>query len=266
MQAMTERDAQISHHETECARHQAENAAAAAEVSAHKSHAEALQQSLREHELRVSELQTQLTVAQRKLADLANHSQQTETELVTTLRCQVTDLEQQKEDLVSKLQTVVRETEVSVLNRLSQTFSEQREADRSALRVLEDSTAEQTQRYHTLNEEVNLRRRQNVELEAELHQMQNLLELQQRRANMQENQSHALQAQVEELQAQLLTWTATDNSNKIHPPSSSGADAVAPYVLQGHFQETVTSLQIQMEAVKNINTLVVENIRGEFFG
>lgn len=268
-EALAARDAQVSHHETERSRHQAETAAAAAEVAAHKSHVDALQQSVIEHEARVNELQGQLAEAQRKLAELTDLSQQTETEQVTSLRCLVTDLEQQKDDLVTKLQTVVRETEVSVQSRLSHAFTEQREADRTALRALEDSSVEQTQRYQTLSEEVNQRRRQNVELEAELHQMQNLLDLQQSRANTQETHNREMQAQVETLQAQLLAYSDAETDRTSRVPPSTGGDAVGQdvavpsYVLQGQFQETVTSLQIQMEAVKNINTLVVENIRGK---
>ena len=40
-------------------------------------------------------------------------------------------------------------------------------------------------------------------------------------------------------------------------------DSSTLYVPQRQFQETVTSLRLQMEAVKNLNELAVENLRGE---
>lgn len=259
-EAASSKDAQISHYESERSRHVAESEAAAAEVLAHKSHVDALRQSLIEHEAKVVELQGLLAAARHQLAERQHDGSASEE--TVTLQCRVTELEDEKEALITRIQTVAQTTEVAVQDRLR--------AYEETIKTLEQKSAEQVQEIGALTERVAAEKRLEVELEAELFQTQKLAELQQRRVATQEAQCRELQAEQADLHEQIsglrrkLAAAVERSSISVSARTSQeGSLLPAPYVLQGHFQETVTSLQIQMEAVKNINTLVVENIRGE---
>lgn len=258
-EAASSKDAQISHHESERSRHLAESEAAAAEVEAHKNHVEALRQSLIEHEAKVVELQGLLAAARHQLTEA--QSSGGDSEAVAALQRRVKELEDEKDSLLSQLQSLVESSGATMQDRLN--------AYEETIKRLEQKTSEQVQEIGTLSERLAVEKRHKVELEAELFQRQKLAELQEQRATTQEAHCRELQEEREDLHEQIdglrkKLAAAAERSNVSVRTSQEGSILPPPYVLVGQFQETVTSLQIQMEAVKNINTLVVENIRGEF--
>lgn len=274
----------LLHHTVERVAHQEESAAARQEVLAHQAHAQAVQESLSEYKLRVSELQQQIagfsasthTSSSTTNTYSTNNTNTTSSAVhdhdallseaslaltlttTTTLQQQVSRLELEKTDLLAQLQALTGEAETSRLHaQAAQVSSDQ------LLVTLRTACAEQTQRIHVLNEKLALRDAEKRELEAEILQFQQLNTLLQRRIDTQQAQHSALQ-KLQQLQQDTQTQSEVGvGQNNLEGVSSvRSSTSQQPFVLQQQFQETVTALQLQMEAVMNVNELVADNIRG----